>query len=493
MLVLSARLLHAFRAVPRRPGAFARLAAAALAALVLALALPRAADAHTKLESSSPAAGDTVEAGALSELRIRFTRGVSPQFTSIALLLGGDTVVSGAASEVAGSERREYVLSLAGRNLAPGAYVLAWRTAGADGHVINGTIEFSVAAPPAPVSSADSGAAVAASTDGPAEAQPALAPPVDEGAEAESSPSDGVLPVLVRWGWFLSLLGMIGAVGFRFAVAVPLSHSAEHAPVADRAMYAAWYLAAAAAALSALTLMARLWVQSAALNGARAFEGEPLRTLLTGTGWGNAWVLQSLATVAFFVGLLVARAPHGRSAGWMGAAVAAVILAAVPALSGHAAAAERLPGLAILSDSLHVLGGGVWLGTLATLLAAGLPASLVAPDGGGPRAVAAMVHAFSPVALVGAGVVGVTGVVNALFHVRAPAELFGTAYGQMLLLKVALLAVVAALGFYNWRRVRPSLGEPVATKRLRLSARAEVATALLVVLVTAVLVALPTP
>lgn len=475
-----------------------RTGAAFVAALVLAL-LPAAASAHTKLDSSAPAAGETVRAE-VTEVRLHFSQGVSADFTTLAVLLGGDTVAAGTATAVEGSGRKEFVLALP-RPLASGAYRVRWRTAGADGHVIQGTFEFTVALPPAASadsSAADSGsaAALAGSTDpatgAAAPAEPA--PPVDEDASRQSSPSDGVLPVLVRWGWFLSLLGMIGAVGFRFFVALPLSRRPEHAGVADRAVYAAWYLALAAAALSVLTLFARLWQQSAALNGAAlAFDGDRLDALLTGTVWGIAWVLQSIATLAFVVGLLVARAPYGRSAGWMGAAGAAVLLAAVPALSGHAAAAERLAALAIFADTAHVLGGGLWLGTLATLLAAGLPASLHAQPGEGPRAVADMVNLFSPLALAAAGVVALTGAVSSLLHVGSPAALFGTGYGQMLLLKLVLLAGVAALGYHNWRRVRPALGEAEGTNRLRRSARAEIATGLAVVLVTAVLVALPTP
>ena len=81
------------------------------------------------------------------------------------------------------------------------------------------------------------------------------------------------------------------------------------------------------------------------------------------------------------------------------------------------------------------------------------------------------------------------------------------AYASLGLLVVSLVAVVglakiespaiesgvAALGFYNWRRVLPTLGDDDATHRLRRSARAELGLGLVVLLVTAVLVALPTP
>jgi putative copper export protein len=127
------------------------------------------------------------------------------------------------------------------------------------------------------------------------------------------------------------------------------------------------------------------------------------------------------------------------------------------------------------------------------LMAAGFPAALSARGEGGTVAFAAMVEAFSPVALAGAGTAGLTGIINALFHLRAPAELWGTRYGQFLLIKLALLAVVAAIGFHNWRRIRPTLGDEAGAQRLSRTARGELVAGALALLVTAILVALPTP
>jgi putative copper export protein/methionine-rich copper-binding protein CopC len=479
---------------PSRAAGTFRAGAALLAALALALLHPLPALAHTKLGSSRPAAGDTVEA--LAEVRLGFTRPVSDDLTTLALILGADTVAAGKLAMVPGSEGKEYVYALA-RPLAPGAYTVAWRTAGADGHVIQGSFAFVVAGAAARADSARAGSAArdSASGDTSAAGPVGVVSPPDEPSDTgeTDSPAGAPLAVLVRWGWFLSLLGMIGAAAFRLVVLGKLAKDPAHAAVAERAAYGTWLLALAAAALSVLTLLARLWQQASALNDGDAFTGTSLNVLLTRTGWGTAWVLQALATVAFFVGLMVARSRHGRGVGWLGAAAAAVLLSAVPALSGHAASVEELTGVAILSDTLHVLGAGAWLGTLSMLLAAGLPATLAAPEGEGAAAVAAMVNRFSPMALAASGVAAVTGIVNSLFHVGSFGALFGTGYGRFLILKLALLAGVAALGWYNWRRVRPALGADEGTARLRRSARLEIATGLAVVLVTAVLVALPTP
>lgn len=448
-----------------------------LLAALLGLALaPAAARAHTTVERTSPAAGDTLAASP-PEIRLRFTGRVEPALTVLTLVRGGAHVAAG-GSVVEGSDGHEYVLPLTAA-LPPGSYQVRWRTAGADGHVLEGSWSFVVEGEGAAPAPRPDTAAVAAAAEVPPPVQPV-------------SRTGGPLGVAVRWLWFASLLGMVGAAAFRFGVLRRLARDEAHREVAVRAEGAVWFVALAAAALSVLSLLGRLWVQAQSLGGGSAWDGAQLEALLTRTAWGLAWTLQAIATVAFVVGLMIVRAPHGRSAGWLGAAVAAILLAAVPALSGHAVGVEGANGLAILSDALHVLGAGVWLGTLAAVLAVGIPAALSTPGPSGPS-VAALVSAFSPLALAGAALVAVTGVVNTVFQLGALPDLWTTAYGRTLLIKLSLLGLVAALGFYHWRRAGPALATDEAVPPLRRSIRAELALGALVLLATAVLVALPTP
>ena len=404
------------------------------------------------------------------------------------LRLGDSVVARGAMRAVADGDARVVEFALP-HPLAPGGYVASWRAASADGHVVRGTLAFTVvAASPAVVTASAFAPQGDAAVD---TRQPASDP--SSGDEETESDAASPLPVAVRWAEFVALLGMIGAVAFNLLV-VRRVRGEGMARVADRAAYGAWHLALAAAALSLLTLLVRLWLQSAELNGPdQAFNAEMLNALLMGTVWGSGWILQAVGTLAFFVGLMVARAPHGRSVGWTGAAAAALLLAAVPALSGHAAAEERMTVVAIVSDWLHVLGAGAWLGTLAVVMLAGLPAAAFAAEGTGTVGFARIVAAFSPVALAGSGTAAATGVVSALFHIGAVGELWSTRYGLMLLAKLALLALVAGIGFYNWRFVLPTLQTSESPARLRRTAGMELATGLIVVLVTAILVALPPP
>lgn len=62
-----------------------------------------------------------------------------------------------------------------------------------------------------------------------------------------------------------------------------------------------------------------------------------------------------------------------------------------------------------------------------------------------------------------------------------------------LVIKLMFVLVVATVGAWNWRRVRPSLGESGSEETIRRSATLELAVGAIVLIVTSVLVTLPSP
>ena len=80
----------------------------------------------------------------------------------------------------------------------------------------------------------------------------------------------------------------------------------------------------------------------------------------------------------------------------------------------------------------------------------------------------------------------------AWLHLGTVPALWQTPYGKTLLVKLAILSVVGATGAYNWLRVKPSLGNIEGATRIRRSAVVELGVGVLVLIVTAVLVATPT-
>lgn len=148
-----------------------------------------------------------------------------------------------------------------------------------------------------------------------------------------------------------------------------------------------------------------------------------------------------------------------------------------------------------LVNPVHSLAAGLWIGTLFVLVVAGLGA-LIRDEPSRPRrgAIAAdMVNRFSPLALTMGGVVVAFGLITAWRHLHVLSNLWSTPYGDALIVKLLLVAAVFALGAWNWRRQRPTLGTEEATFSIRRSATGELAVALFVLVATAIVVSLPAP
>lgn len=204
---------------------------------------------------------------------------------------------------------------------------------------------------------------------------------------------------------------------------------------------------------------------------------------------GSRLVIQAALLGLALVGLLLAS--RRVAAGWYAAFVAVAGLAFQNLASGRWAA---------LVNPLHVLAGGLWLGTLAVLVALLFPVLLRGDAGGyeagvrpGGSRLDALVRRFSRLALVSSALLGVTGVITAWRHLGALDALWTTPYGWALDVKLAIVAAIAGLGFYNWRYATPALSAGTGDARLLRSSRREVMLGLLTLVVTAVLVSLPAP
>jgi putative copper export protein len=146
----------------------------------------------------------------------------------------------------------------------------------------------------------------------------------------------------------------------------------------------------------------------------------------------------------------------------------------------------------MIADTAHVIAAGGWVGGLLVVLAAGIPAAL-AGGSGRARRTAALINAFSPVAIVCAGTLVATGVFAAWLHVGSFGALVQSGYGQLLLLKLAAFLAVAGFGAWNFLRLKPRLTTTSAVITMRRSAASEIALGAIVLLVTAVLVATSPP
>ncbi|HEX8724624.1 MAG TPA: CopD family protein [Gemmatimonadaceae bacterium] len=271
----------------------------------------------------------------------------------------------------------------------------------------------------------------------------------------------------------------IGVVGLRYAVLGPALHrgagDAERGRLLESVGRRAAWLGLVGIVLSTALLLANV------VRIANARHLAVVEVLVAGRAQPAVeTVLFAIAIVGF--GLVAARV----GGGWPLAAVGTIGAALVNVISLR---------WATLVNPVHVLAGSLWIGTLFLLMTIAVPTVLAGPQSGNDKAltVADLVNAFSPLALTAVAVLVASGVVTAVRHLKYVAALWTTSYGQTLIIKLCVVAVVLGLGAWNWRRVRPSLGTPAASGTLQRSARLELTVAGLVLLITSVLVSLPSP
>lgn len=221
--------------------------------------------------------------------------------------------------------------------------------------------------------------------------------------------------------------------------------------------------AARIASSSALALLAfvvlRLFTHTVSLfEWPGLFSIENLTTVGWRSRWGGPWRLQVIAAGA---AALAARWMSRTDARWARLLSAAAALAATSTLPlmGHAAGDMGRASLHVA----HLVGAGLWLGTLAALVAGGAGAKIFS--------------AFSSVAMIGAALAVGAGLALTLLYLGSVENLVATTYGRLLMAKLAALAATLACGFVNWRRVRAGESPRLASL--------ETALALLIVVVTA--------
>jgi putative copper export protein/methionine-rich copper-binding protein CopC len=442
-------------------------------ALVVGLLAPATAHGHDALLRSSPAK-DAHLATAPTALRLTFNR--APKLALVRVVLTGpsDRVIE--LSRLRLDSTATVVADIVGPIVA-GVYRVTWQVTGTDGHPVRGEFRFTVA-PASPTESdphaqhlPDTGAATS-------HHDPVSMPAGEFGVQSPAY-------VGVRWVVLSALLVLFGAVAFHFVVLRAANEVGGEAWIehADSRL-------ARAATISTAVLIcataARLVVQSLAVHGQdEVFDLSLIRGLLLQTRWGYAWLAAFAAAIATLAALsLPARAR------WKVAAGLCVVLAGAQAISGHAVIAGPA---AIAADGVHLMAAGGWIGGLTALMFVGIPAAMTIAEPQRLVVIARLVNRFSPMALISAGMLVMTGAINGFVHLRSLPALWQSEYGQTLLWKLGVLSIVAATGAYNWKRVRPSLHESAGVSRLRRSASIELAVAAVVIVVTAVLVATPPP
>lgn len=363
--------------------------------------------------------------------------------------------------------------------LPAGRYTMAWRTAGSDGHPSHGSFSFVVLAEAVGAESRPTHQVGAGMDTIGSGITPATSSTRGENEE-ESGAASSISNSLARTFSFVGILALIGATTFRMLV-LPRARELD-VDIRGRMKRRAAALGLAASVLVILSAFGRIFLESEMMSAMPGMQTMSMTDMAMHTRWGLALRLElGAALVALVSFVLVTRRVRGT---WLIASISAIVLAVTPALAGHAAASPKFPSLMIASDFLHVLGGASWLGSLLTLMVVCIPLSLTLNGVERWSFIASLVNSFSPLALISAAVVVVSGLIASWVHLEHLSALWQTAYGQVLLLKLFLVAIVLTIGAYNFRRVQPQLVNELGAARLRRSAAVELSVGFLILLVT---------
>lgn len=494
-----------------------RLGLIALLALAVSLLLTSVARAHALLLRSTPASNAEMSQPPPA-IEMWFTETLEPSFSAARLLdqAGAEVDTGSVLFDAADSTH----MTLPVGQLPPGIYTVAWQTlSSVDGHEWYGSFPFTVLNPDG---TRPSGSAVGVGGAG--------------RGELPTPPE-----VAMRWVALLGALLFLGAPLFRLLAGPEVGRNRSE----ERALAASLSPLATAAVVAAAGMLVvgnwgQLVVQALRLGG---LDELPKVVTATRTGaWALArqlpaiaalWVSLSLPLPAWLarwrrplalasgvallgflallawaalpddgwlaLGALVVLAAGGWLY-WRGRPWPALIVLAAGAMAGftatsHAAAVSGR-GWALVSDYLHLLAAGAWIGGLLLLpwLLWRERANVKTPEM--RLALWRLARRYSYLASAAVFVLGVSGLFNSLVQLPDLASLWTTAYGQVLLLKLGVLGAALLIALLNNRLLhgrKQTTLEVGQARRLQRQVAVESGVALALMLTVAVLVQTPAP
>jgi copper transport protein len=400
--------------------------AGALFALGLLLG-PAASPAlgHALLLRADPPDG-SVLAAAPDRVRLVFTQAVAVGLSKVELVDSAGRTVT--LDGLAGDPADPTVMVIDPPALSADAYRLSWRVVSNDDlHPSIGTLVF--------------GVGVTSS----------VAVPAGSAVSALAS-----LPETVdRWLDLLALSVLVGAVALLYLGVPQMAASDVRGPLqaAAEARRRFARLAIAAGSLSLVTGAVLLGLQAGAAGA--TIDADLVRYLQT--GFAEDLIVRTVLIVAL-VGLTAwaTRIPGRRPTGIQAAASLGLVGALSLAEAGttHLASLIAFP-LGLIVGSIHLLAAGLWVGGLVALVVTVLPHAQRDPDG---RSMALrIVRRFGVMAAVSGAGLGVTGLFVTGQLVATVDALLFSSYGQLLLIKILLVGVVALIGLSNAISTQPRL------------------------------------
>lgn len=410
---------------------------AVLALSVLALAIPAAAWAHATLETESP--------GFQQDLRLspRLVTLHFDQFTLFPFV----QVYNSAGRTFAGTATSHGLeVSAPVRKLPTGDYTVRWHVLSADGHVVSGVWTFGVR-------------------------ERALPPTEAYGASGPTRTEH-----VVRWLYFCSFALLIGSLAFRLICLRGLD-----VPATTLRRLVGLSLAGVIASIEIGILAFCLRCEDVLQLPFTSYLYGDLTPIAQGTRFGIAFIWMTLG-FALVSALIYLAWLLDRRLLLVGALLVSCGLLSGLSVSGHDGVDPGSSATTEIADWVHITAASMWIGGLVALAFALWPTA--------PALRRQVFVRFSRLATALVSLVLAAGIYLALVRVPHLRDLWTTGYGEVLLVKISLVAVAVVWGGVHHFLVRPRL--PAASEglmsRLGVSIAGETMIGIAVLLVAAVLV-----
>lgn len=244
-----------------------------------------------------------------------------------------------------------------------------------------------------------------------------------------------------------------------------------------------WYILALLLVIGTTASLLPLRAATIGEGWSDALVPEMMRSILSGTTVGQAWIAQAGATVLLAMSCLVPVPFRHRAR----AIIAGLLLLSLT-ISGHAAmnsGALRAPQR--LNDGLHLLSGGAWLGAL-------VPVIVILPmlrDARWQNDARVALMRFSTAGHVAVAVVIATGIINTFLIIGSPPLNWRFDYQFLLSVKILIVFVLVALAITNRYILVPRLARGPSLQLLKWATAAEMVLGLAVVGLVAVFGTMP--
>ncbi|SIT51168.1 putative copper export protein [Paraburkholderia piptadeniae] len=207
------------------------------------------------------------------------------------------------------------------------------------------------------------------------------------------------------------------------------------------------HVAMRTAAFSALAFSAfAFWIHSALMSDSALSEAAPaVRSMVEETGFGHAWLASTVLMLSVLALALLPSAALTRLRPVIWLVMMGIALARSHMDHPVDAGAFSLP---VWADWVHLLAISVWVGLVLVATYVVAPRLIDAPADA-QRASAAFIQSLSNAATFAFVALFLTGAYNGWRGVGMPGNLLASTYGQLLLLKLALVILAAALGGHN--------------------------------------------